>query len=73
MSHLCRDKLVRSIQSVHSTMLAYANCLCEDFSEEDQEAFFKYGLELSMQLQELRKLHIRLYQVDPLNGYQSMK
>ncbi len=72
MSQLCRAKLLKSIQSVHTAVVSYANCLCKEIPEKDREIFFKFGLELSVQLQELRKLYASLYQVDPLGGLPPM-
>ncbi|WP_106766918.1 hypothetical protein [Paenibacillus faecalis] len=69
MNHVCGEKLLKCIQSVHVAIMAYANCLCIDGTEEDQEIFFKFGEELSLQLKELRQLYISLYQFDPLDGY----
>lgn len=66
---VCREKLLKSIQSVHAAVVSYANCLCEDAPAEGQEVFYQFGLELSRQLQELRKLYVRLYDVDPLGGH----
>ncbi|MGG1612147.1 hypothetical protein [Paenibacillus sp. FSL K6-2441] len=68
MSSLCRHKLLKSIQAVHGAVISYANCVCEDISEKEKEIFFKFGLELAVQLQELRRLYISLYQFDPLSG-----
>lgn len=69
MSQLCREKLLKSIQAVHLATMNYANCLCEDISEEDKEVFFRFGTELSFQLKELRRLYTTLYGVDPLSGF----
>lgn len=69
----CQEKLLKSILSAHTAVIAYANCLCTEIPEEEQEVFFEFGLELSTQLQELRKMYCRLYQVDPLSGYTPLR
>lgn len=69
----CQEKLLKSILSAHTAVVAYANCICEEIPEEEQEVFFKFGLELSIQLQELRKMYVRLYQVDPLSSYRPLR
>ncbi|USG67778.1 hypothetical protein NDK47_11085 [Brevibacillus ruminantium] len=66
---VCREKLLKNIQSVRAAVVSYANCLCEDAPAKDQEVFYQFGLELSHQLMELRKLYVRLYDVNPLSGH----
>ncbi|MEK4277692.1 hypothetical protein [Paenibacillus sp. FSL R7-0026] len=65
----CQEKLMKCIQSVHYAIMSYANCLCEEKTETDQEIFFKFGEELSLQLKDLRGLYKGLYGFDPLDGH----
>ncbi len=65
----CRERLLRSIQSVHAAIISYASCICEEVAFQERETFYKFGLELSLQLQELRKIYTSLYKIDPLSGF----
>lgn len=67
---ICRERLLKSIQSVHAAIISYASCMCEEVPLQEREILYKFGLELSLQLQELRKLYTRLYKIDPLSRFE---
>lgn len=66
---ICRERLLKSIQSLHAAVVAYARCICEELEESERELLFASGLELSRQLQELRKLYVKQYKIDPITGF----
>ncbi|MFB5268606.1 hypothetical protein ACE41H_17735 [Paenibacillus enshidis] len=68
---ICREQLLKSIQAVHVAVTSYANCICEDVTEQEREMLFMSGLELSKQLAELRKMYTKQYKFDPITGSQT--
>lgn len=65
---ITQEKLLKTIQTTHANLSNYASCLSEENTPEEKEVLFKYGLELSYQLKELRSLYSNHYGKDPLSG-----
>lgn len=65
---ICRERLLKSIQAVHTAVVSYANCLCEEVDEQEREMLFAAGLELSKQLEGLRTMYTKQYKIDPITG-----
>lgn len=64
----CRESLLRSIRSIHCSVLNYAHCI-NQANDGKKEHLFAVGLELSHQLLIIRNMYIEQYGVDPITGH----
>lgn len=66
MNHIDQEKLVKSIQSIHSALI-FNHYNCAETTNEFKESFCQLGFDLSVLLQKMRVLHRQIYGYDPLD------